>query len=59
MRIIPTVQVVIVLLGVASIVYPASKRNLQRLYMPTVAYLDAHTRAGGYSVREARSSTLG
>jgi 4-amino-4-deoxy-L-arabinose transferase-like glycosyltransferase len=46
MRIIPTVQVVIVLLGVASIVYPASKRNLQRLYMPTVAYLDAHTEPG-------------
>jgi 4-amino-4-deoxy-L-arabinose transferase-like glycosyltransferase len=41
-RIIAAAQVGIVLLGVASLAYVASNRNLQRLYQPTVVFLNAH-----------------
>jgi 4-amino-4-deoxy-L-arabinose transferase-like glycosyltransferase len=41
-RMITAAQALIVLLGVASLAYTASNRNLQRLYQPTVAFLNAH-----------------
>jgi 4-amino-4-deoxy-L-arabinose transferase-like glycosyltransferase len=37
---------VIVLFGVARVAYLASNQNLQRLYQPTVAYLNAHVAPG-------------
>jgi 4-amino-4-deoxy-L-arabinose transferase-like glycosyltransferase len=43
-RTIAAAQALIVLLGVASLVYTASNRNLQRLYQPTVAFLNANVR---------------
>jgi 4-amino-4-deoxy-L-arabinose transferase-like glycosyltransferase len=43
-RMITAAQALIVLLGVASLVYTASNRNLQRLYQPTVAFLNANVR---------------
>jgi len=52
-RMITVVQAVIVLLGVASLVYVAYNRNLQRLYQPTVAFLNAHV--GPQDVVFARS----
>jgi 4-amino-4-deoxy-L-arabinose transferase-like glycosyltransferase len=45
-RMITAAQALIVLLGVASLAYTASNRNLQRLYQPTVAFLNAHVRPG-------------
>jgi len=41
-RMVVPVQVVVVLLGLASAAYVASNRNLQRLYQPTVDFLNAH-----------------
>jgi 4-amino-4-deoxy-L-arabinose transferase-like glycosyltransferase len=41
-RMITAAQALIVLLGVASLAYSASNRNLQQLYRPTVAFLNAH-----------------
>jgi 4-amino-4-deoxy-L-arabinose transferase-like glycosyltransferase len=41
-RMIGSAQILIVLLGVASLAYSASNRNLQRLYQPTVEFLNAH-----------------
>ena len=43
-RTITAAQALIVLLGVASLLYTASNRNLQRLYEPTVAFLNATVR---------------
>ena len=40
------VQAFIVLLGVASLGYTASNRNLERLYQPAVAFLNAHVGTG-------------
>ncbi len=45
-RMIAASQALIVLLGVASLAYTASNRNLQRLYQPTVAFLNAHVGPG-------------
>jgi hypothetical protein len=39
---IAAAQALIVLLGVASLAYSASNRSLQRLYQPTVAFLNVH-----------------
>jgi len=52
-RVITAAQALIVLLGVASLGYTASNRNLQRLYRPTVAFLNA--RVGPGDVVFARS----
>lgn len=41
-RTIAGTQAVIVVLGVMSLMYTASSRNLQLLYRPTVAFLNAH-----------------
>jgi len=41
-RMITAAQVLVVVLGVISLAYTASNRNLQRLYQPTVAFLNAH-----------------
>lgn len=41
-RMITAAQALIVLLGVASIAYTAGNQNLQRLYQPTVAFLNAN-----------------
>jgi len=41
-RIATVTQAGILLLGAASLSYSASSRNLQRLYQPTVAFLNAH-----------------
>jgi hypothetical protein len=41
-RMAAAAQAVIVLLGIASLAYTASNRNLQRLYQPTAAFLNAH-----------------
>jgi len=43
-RMITAAQALIVLLGVASLAYTASNRNYQRLYQPTVEFLNAHVR---------------
>ena len=43
-RMITVAQALIVLLGVASLAYTASNQNLQRLYQPTVEFLNAHVR---------------
>ena len=43
-RMITAAQALIVLLGVASLVYTASNRNFQRLYQPTVDFLNANVR---------------
>jgi hypothetical protein len=43
-RVIAVAQMLIVLLGVASLACTASNRNLQRLYLPTVAFLNANVR---------------
>jgi 4-amino-4-deoxy-L-arabinose transferase-like glycosyltransferase len=52
-RMVTAVQAVIVLLGVAGLVYSASNRNLQRFYQPTVAFLNA--RVGPRDLVFARS----
>lgn len=41
-RMIVAAQVAIVLLGIASLVYVANDRKLQRFYRPTVAFLNSH-----------------
>lgn len=41
-RAIATAQIFAIVLGVASLAYVASNRNLQRLYEPTVEFLNAH-----------------
>jgi 4-amino-4-deoxy-L-arabinose transferase-like glycosyltransferase len=41
-RMTAAAQAVIVLLGIASLAYTAGNRNLQRLYQPTAAFLNAH-----------------
>jgi 4-amino-4-deoxy-L-arabinose transferase-like glycosyltransferase len=41
-RIVCAAQAGIVLLGVASLAYSVSNRNLQRLYQPAAAFLNAH-----------------
>ena len=46
-RMIPAAQAVVVLLGVMSLAYTASNRNLERLYQPTVAFLNGHVGPGG------------
>jgi hypothetical protein len=43
-RVIGVTQVVIVLVGITRLAYTASNRNLQLLYQPTVAFLNAHVR---------------
>jgi 4-amino-4-deoxy-L-arabinose transferase-like glycosyltransferase len=41
-RVIPVAQAAAILLRVMSLAYTASNRNLERLYQPTVAFLNAH-----------------
>jgi hypothetical protein len=52
-RVIVAAQALIVLLGVASIAYTADNRNLQRLYQPTITFLNEHV--GPQDVVMARS----
>jgi hypothetical protein len=52
-RMAAAAQAAIVLLGVASLAYSASSRNLQRSYQPAVAFLNTH--AGPRDLVFARS----
>jgi hypothetical protein len=52
-RMVTAAQAFVVLLGVTGLVYSASNRNLQRLYEPTVAFLNA--RVGPQDLVFARS----
>jgi hypothetical protein len=45
-RMIASAQALIVVLGVMSLAYIASNRNLEVLYRPTVAFLNAHVEPG-------------
>ena len=45
-RMISAAQGIVVLLGVMSLAYTASNRNLERLYQPTVAFLNGHVAPG-------------
>jgi len=45
-RMIPVAQAGVVALGVMSLAYTASNRNLERLYEPTVAFLNSHVGSG-------------